>query len=200
MVVLMPAHTTEEANIRESFFSMSESSDKIVNHLVEAAQKARVLAASSGKQVGTVKAAMKSGSGIVMYVNVQPFIANAGTETINGLSIEIPLYNFLKEGQVRICPSLDGWYEVELSSGKKIEAWYNAIKTQWSIGPKIVGEMHEIFLEDWPFPAIVIGIKRIGDIDPNLENLAKQVEEIIKDELEKASEAKGAATEDPIGE
>lgn len=179
---------------------MSESSDKIVGHLVEAVQKAKVLAASSGREVGTVKAAVKGGSGIIMYVNVQPFIANAGTETVNGLSIEIPLYNFLKEGQVRICPGLDGWYEVELSSGKKIEAWYNALKTRWSIGPKIIGEMHEIFLEDWPFPTIVIGIKRIGDIDPNLENLAKQVQEIIEDGLEKASGARDAATQEPSGE
>jgi hypothetical protein len=198
MVKTMSTHTT--GSIHKSFSHMSESSDKITDHLVDAARKAKVLAASSGKQVGTVKTVMKSGMGIVMYVNVQPFIANAGTETINGLSIEIPLYNFLKEGQVRICPSLDGWYEVELSSGQKIEAWYGAVKTQWSIGPKIVGEMHEIFLEDWPFPAIVVGIKKIGDIDPNLENLANRVEEIIKDGLEKASEFKEAVVQDPLGE
>jgi hypothetical protein len=45
-----------------------------------------------------------------------------------------------------------------------------------------------------------VGIKKIGDIDPNLENLANRVEEIIKDGLEKASEFKEAVVQDPLGE
>lgn len=199
-MAIMSTSTTEKAENNEAFLRMSESSDKITDHLVEAAKRSKVLAASSGKQVGTVKAVVKSSAGIALYVSVQPFVADAGSDTINGLSIEIPLYNFLKEGQVRICPSLDGWYEVELSDGRKVEAWYSASKTQWSIGPKVVGEMHEIFLEDWPFPAIIVGIKKIADIDPYFDNLVEKVEEIVSEGLERASETKDVATEDPLAE
>lgn len=158
---------------------MSESSDKIKGHLSKALEKAKVSFSSNGKKAGRVRAAVSTQTGVVFYIELDHIVTGAGSKDMGGISIEIPLYNILAPGQLRICPSTNGWYRATLSDGNVIESWYDAGKAQWSVKGEAIGSMHEIFMDGWAFPAIVVGIEKLGEIDPDMTDLVSAIEKIV---------------------
>lgn len=149
--------------------SMSESSDKLKKRIAASAKKGSVLASSNGKPVGRIKSTSPSDKGVIIYVDIDPFVAERGSGSVNGVSIEIPLCDFLGAGQVQVCPPSDGWYEATFSDGSTLEAFFRISKMQWSINKKVIGERSDIYLDGWPFAKIVVGVKRLGDADLSLD-------------------------------
>lgn len=149
--------------------SMSESSDKLKKRIAASARKGSVLASSNGKSIGRIKSTSPSDKGVIIYVDIDPFVAERGSGSVNGVSIEIPLCDFLGAGQVQVCPPSDGWYEATFSDGSTLEAFFRISKMQWSINRKVIGERSDIYLDGWPFAKIVVGVKRLGDVDLSLD-------------------------------
>jgi hypothetical protein len=168
---------------------MSDSIDKIKGYIAKALAFSRVSFSSNGKQAGRVVKAVATSNGVVFYIDVEHLNQGLLSKSSGNVSIEIPLYNILAPGQSRICPSENGYYRATLSDGKTIDAWYDARKGQWQTGEEIIGEMHEIFVKDWPFPAIVVGIEKLGDVDPTQTRLIEVIEKIMEEGIEETKQS-----------
>lgn len=172
-----------------------ESVDKIKKHIAEALLRSQVFSSGSLKKIGKVKAAQPTKAGVVFLLEVAPFIAQTGTDNLpGGISIEIPLFNLLEEGQMRVSPSQDGYFEVTLSDGTLTEAWFEYKTRMWSRNGEIVGCLDQINHPTHPFPGVVVGIRRLADQDLTAP---KPPRELSPDETQKIGGIEG--TDGPSG-
>ncbi len=122
-----------------------------------------------GKVAGTCTGAVPTQSGLLVYVafdeKTLPDIPD------KGFSFEIPLWKFLPEGEMPMCPSIAGLYEINLSNGAVLQASYDPVGGRWfgGTGTTQIGVMHEVRLPDWRHPAIVVGLRLIAEYQSSMK-------------------------------
>lgn len=144
------------------------SKEKIQQSLV-AALVGTPFSTGQGTPAGTCTGAIATKEGVCLYIQLNSDITrldDSGKTKTAGFSFTIPLYHFLPEGEVAVCPSESGTYEITLTNGANIRLDYrvDVLKgtANWMLGERIVGNFHEVRLPDWSTPAIVTGMKLIA--------------------------------------
>lgn len=111
--------------------------------------------------IGTCTGAVPTNTGLRIYVKFEELAPSAMKD--GGFSLELPLYNFLPEGQFPVVPAVAGLYEITLSNGAVLQASYDPVTAVWSGSSNIpIGNLHEVRLPDWKYPAIVVGVKLLA--------------------------------------
>lgn len=147
---------------------MSVPIEKIHKELAKALH-GTAMVSGHGKVSGVCTGAVPTKSGLQVYIQFDEKALPGLPD--RGFSFEIPLWQFLPEGKVAVCPSAAGRYEVSLSNDAVITADYDPVGSKWTIPGQSnpVGEMHAIKLPDWKHPAVVVGIKMLAQFHPGLK-------------------------------
>ena len=141
--------------------------DKIKHGLADCLRFCRISESSTGKEISAQnKDAVISPIGAVLYFEIDTIKTTDEVKKF-GISIEVPSFGLLGPGEYQILPSKSGWFLVQLSNGKSLEAYFNDKNNTWTIGKNKVGEMSKIHLPEWRTPGIITGISRKGDFDPS---------------------------------
>lgn len=118
----------------------------------------------SGVEGGKCIGAVPVKEGVCLYINLNPDALRGST----GFSFTIPLHHFLPEGQMPVCPTSSGVYDLTMSNDATVRLNYDSTTGNWLLGENIVGKLHEVRLPDWVNPAIVVGIKLVATTYPGM--------------------------------